>query len=527
MKKKLSMFLMITLILSLALTACSSGSDTEETEKPDSQGTEQSPQNNEKAAGVWGTDEDGNGVPDWQEKPIELKFALRFYGENDDTNPIYLNIKKFTQKYPNIKVVRDRQFAIEQPDTDELEILTARAMEGTMPDIFYSPLSAEMYDRELTLDLTAMLESDPDSKWISEHARSFMKTYDSKEIYGIPWMSVAQFPALNLKLLRENDIKIPPYNWTYDDYEHLRAEVAKLTPNNPIFPGMIEFIDFGPHYFDSVPNGWKGFNTETRKFDYESSPNFGKWLNLVSNEGKEGLHFWDLPEATRKKKTGNLGAPWQDGLEAVGNVWMYALSSDMNELIKTRKMDIDIYPMPKAPEGGTTSLHGYYDTLSLSSTLAEDQVKAEAAFQLVKWLTYSEEGLKSRWALIDEYSGLPKDAPLRAEDRLMDFIQGWPITTNPEVLKHHPLVKGFPKDSELAIFNFPAFQNVDFQQMLSNPVPFPRNIPGVAKAYEKLNPWEIRNQIRDKGKKYSDIAPEWDAMMNKTLDDYLREYNKK
>lgn len=526
MKRKIALLLSLALIFSLVLSACSKDEGAAESNESNEANETEEVAQNEQSSESAGIDEDGNGVPDWQEKPIELLFALRFYGENDDANPIYLNIKKFTEKYPNIKVTRDRQFAIEQPDGDELEILTARAMEGTLPDIFYSPLSAEVYDRELTLDLTPYLEADPDSKWISENARSFMQTYDGKEVYGIPWMSVAQFPALNLKLLRENNIAIPPYNWTYDDYEHLRSEVAKLTPNNPIWPGMIEFIEFGSHYFDSIPNGWKGFNMETRRFDYTNSKKFGEWLDQVSKEGKQGLHFYDLTEEERAKKAGNLGWSWGDGLEAVGNVWMYALSSDVNELIKTRKMEIDIYPMPQAPEGGTTSIHAYYDTLSLSSAISEDPVKAEAAFQLLKWLTYSEEGLMSRWALIDEYTGLPEDAPLRAEDRLMDFVQGWPITTNPEVLKHHPLVKGFPEDSELAIFNFPAFQNVDFQQMLSNPIPYPRHIPGVAKTYGTLNPWDIRDDIRDEGKKYSDIAPEWDALLNKTLDDYLREYNK-
>ncbi|WP_419871961.1 ABC transporter substrate-binding protein [Candidatus Pristimantibacillus sp. PTI5] len=523
MKKRIGFFISITLILSLLLSACSK--DPEATESNGTNEKEAVSENNQTSMSS-GTDEDGNGVADWQEKQIELEFALRFYGENDDTNTMYLNIKKFMEKYPNIKVTRDRQFAIEQSDTDELEILTARAMEGTLPDIFYSPLSAELYDRELTLDLTTYLEADPESKWISENAKEFITTYDGKEIYGIPWQSVGQFPVLNLRLLKENNIAIPPYNWTYEDYENLRTEVAKLTPNNPIFPGMIDFIEIGAHYFDSIPNGWKGFNTETRRFDYANSPKFGEWLDRVSNEGKQGLHFFDLPEEDRKKKVGDLGWPWGDGLEAVGNGWMYALSSDVNELVKTRKMEIDIYPMPKAPDGGTTSIRAYYDTLSLSSELAEDPVKAEAAFQLLKWLTYGEEGLKSRWALIDEYIGLPEDAPLRVEDKLMDFILGWPITTNPEILKHHPLVKGFPKDSELAIFNFATFQNVDFQQMLSNPVPFPRNIPAVVKAYDTLNPWEIRNDIRDEGKKYSDIAPEWDALLNKTLDDYLGEYNK-
>ncbi|WP_274365947.1 ABC transporter substrate-binding protein [Paenibacillus thermotolerans] len=527
MKKSLILLLSLSLIATLLLSACSK--DPESTEPAESTESEQpgdTASQDETGSDASGIDEDGNGVPDWQEKQIELTIAFKHYGEDDALNPLFLNALKFSEKYPNIKVVRDAQLAVNQSDQEQLEILTARAMDGTIPDIFYSPLSAEMYDRELTLDLTPYLDADPESKWISENAKEFIKSYDGKEIYGLPWMSTGQFPAINIRLLRENNIAIPPYNWTYQDYENLRSEVAKLTPNNPIFPGIIEFIDHGPHYFDSIPNGWKAFNTETRRFDFTNSVGFGAWLDQFAKENKQGLHFWDLPEEDRKKKVGDLGWPWGDGLEVVGNIWMHALSGDITEMVKNRKMEIDIYPMPKAPEGGTTSIHAYYDTLSISSFLAEDPVKAEAAYHLLKWLTYGEEGLRSRWALIDEYMGLPEDAPLRAEDRMADFVQGWPVTTNPEVLKDHPFVKGFPEDSEAAIYNFAAFQNVDFQQMLANPVPYPRNLPAVAKVYETLNPWQIRDQIRDEGKKYDDVAAEWDEMLNKSLDDYLREYNK-
>lgn len=354
MKKRITVVSSIMLVFSLLLSACSGNANTNSANVNNSEVYGGNNQNTEgqEAETNW-TDEDGNGVADWQEKQIELDYAMRFYGENDDTNPMFLNIRKFMEKYPNITVVRDSQFAIEQSDTDELEILTARAMEGTLPDIFYSPLAAESYDRELTLDLTSYLDKDPESKWISENAKSFMTTYDGKGIYGIPFQSVSEFPAVNLNLLKENNIAIPPYNWTYADYEHLRSEVAKLTPNNPVFPGGIGFIDHGPHYFDGIPNGWKGFNSETKRFDFANSKKYGMWLDQFAKEDKQGLWFWDLPEDVRKKKVGESTNPWADGLEAVGNFWLYSLSTDVNEMIKTRKMDIDIYPMPTAPEGAS------------------------------------------------------------------------------------------------------------------------------------------------------------------------------
>lgn len=526
MKKVLALLVVLTLLLSIAGCSSKPNKEAETSQKGSKEQTEETGTESPSSEYV-GIDEDGNGVPDWQEKDIELVYAMRFYGSEDDQNTMFLNVKKFMEKYPNIKVTRDAQFKEQIDDFEELDMLTARSLEGTLPDIFYSPLSAEVYDRELVLDLTPYINADEEAAMLSDNAKTFIKSYDGKIVYGLPFQSVGRMPALNLKLLRENNIQIPSYDWTYEDYENLRKEVAKLTPNNPIFPGIIDFSEIGPNYFDSIPNGWKGYNSETGKFDFAGSEKFGEWFELVAKEGKEGLHFYDLTEEERTAKVGNFGWPWGDGFEAVGNVWLYALHSDVNTLVKERELDIDIYPMPKAPEGGTTSIQAYYDTLSLSSDLEDDPVKAEAAFQLLKWLCYSEEGLKSRWALIDDYTGLPEDAPLRAETHLMDFIQGWPVTTNPEVLKYHPLVKGFPEDGELAIFNFEAFKNEDFQQILSNPVPYPRQMPAVARAYGQLNIWDIKNQVKDQGVRYSDIAEEWDELMNTYLEEYLREYKSK
>lgn len=471
-------------------------------------------------------DEDENDIPDWMEEEIELSFASGFYGSSNEENPMWLNIEKFMSKYPNITVTRDQKFASgEADDFEQLDMLNALAQEGKLPDIYYSPLAAEVYDREFSLDLTPYVESDEESQWISENAREFMTSYDGETIYGLPWMSVSQYVLINTKLLRENNIAIPEFNWTYDDYEDLRKQIAVLTPNNPIFPGIVNFSEIGPHYFDGIPNGWKGYNIEKQEWDLANSTRFGQWFEQEAKESQEGLHFYDLSEEERIAKVGNLGWAFGDGLQVIDSAWMYELSSNVNDFILDRNMDIEIYPMPTAPEGGQTNLAAYYDTLSISSQLEENPVKAEAAFELVKWLTYGEEGLLSRWSLIDEYTGLPEDAPLRAEDRLLDFIQGWPVTTNPEILAEHPLVKGFSEDSELAVYNFDAFKEESFQQQLSNPVAYPRQMPGFSSVQGNVNTWEIMHQIRDEGVKFNDIAGEWDLKINEQLEDYMRQYS--
>lgn len=466
------------------------------------------------------------GTPAWQEEEIDLVFASRYYGEENSENPMWLNIEKFMEKYPNVNVIRDAQFANgENGNFEQLEMLNARAQDNDLPDIYFSPMSAEVYDREFTLDLTPYLEADDEAQWISENAMEFLRTHDGEEIYGLAWQSVSQYVLVNTRLLRENNIAIPDYNWSYEEYENLRSEIAVLTPNSPIFPGVVGFGEIGPNYFDDIPNGWKGFNIETERWDLASATNFGEYYERFAREAIEGLHFYDLSEEERVAKVGNLSWAFGDGLQVLDSGWLWALSGDVSELIETRDMEIDIYPMPTAPRG-ETYIPGYYDTFSISSQLEDDPVKAQAAFELLKWLTYGEEGLLSRWALIDEYTGLPEDAPLRAEDRLMDFIQGWPITTNPTVLANHPLVKGFDEESGLANYNFAAFKEEAFQQQLSNPVAYPRQMPGFSNVQGDVDPWEIMHQIKDEGVRYSDIASEWDRRINEQLEEYLRQYNR-
>ncbi len=285
------------------------------------------------------------GTPAWQEEEIDLVFASRYYGEENSENPMWLNIEKFMEKYPNVNVIRDAQFANgENGNFEQLEMLNARAQDNDLPDIYFSPMSAEVYDREFTLDLTPYLEADDEAQWISENAMEFLRTHDGEEIYGLAWQSVSQYVLVNTRLLRENNIAIPDYNWSYEEYENLRSEIAVLTPNSPIFPGVVGFGEIGPNYFDDIPNGWKGFNIETERWDLASATNFGEYYERFAREAIEGLHFYDLSEEERVAKVGNLSWAFGDGLQVLDSGWLWALSGDVSELIETRDMEIDIYP---------------------------------------------------------------------------------------------------------------------------------------------------------------------------------------
>lgn len=491
-------------------------------------------------------DLDNNGILDWKETEMVISYASDFYNDSDELNTLYRNALKWAEQYPNITVTRDDRFKKAVTGNDDnlaFEILVASSQDSSMPDIYYAPLSAEVYDQDLTLDLTPYFRSDEEARAITDNAFEFITSVDGQEIWGVPYMSVSQFPAINVGLLRENNIPIPTYDWTYQEYEELREKVATLTESGRcLFPGIVDFSAHGINYFDSIPNGWKGFNIETQRFDFASAMNYGGWLTNLAAEGDRGLHFYDLTLEEQEAICGSYGWAWGDGFQAIDNIWMYMLSTEVNTMIKTRELEIDIYPMPAAPEGGTTSLHGYYDAYGLSYELSNDLVKAEAVYDLAKWLSYGQDGTEARWNLIDEDIAMygnnieewiangndEADFPfIHPSTHLMDYIMGWPVTTNPLVLQNHPLVKGFPANSPYAIFNFNAFKNEAFQSQLSGPIAYPRQIPAAASAIGEIDVWyDIKERIRNEGYSYESLAPEIDELMNGILDDYLRYYSK-
>jgi multiple sugar transport system substrate-binding protein len=496
---------------------------------------------------IIGIDSDANGTLDWQEKPMTITYASDFYDDDDSLNTLFRNAVKWAEQYPNITLVRDDRFKkAVTGDSDELamEMLVAASQDQSMPDIFYAPLSAEAYDQDLVLDLAPYVRTDSEARAIQENALQFMVSFDRKTVWGIPYMSVAQFPAVNVGMLESLNIPVPDYDWTYEEYEALRDQVGAFTDNGSCaFPGLIDFSRHGLNYFDNVPNGWNGFDVEKQRFDFSAGQGYGAWLTEEANEGNKGWHFFDLSLSEQEAVCGSYGFPWGDGFQAIDNIWMFSLSTDARNMIETRELNIDIYPMPTAPVGGNTSISAYFDALSLGYHLRSDRVKAEAVYDLAKWLSYGEDGTEARWAMIDEdistygenveaWVELGNDAldfPLiHPSTHLMDYIMGWPVTNNPVVMANHPLVKGFDPNGYYAIFNFDAFKSTHFQNQLSNAIAYPRQIPAAARAYAHINVWsDIKERVRVEGYSYNALAPEIDLLLNGYLDEYLRYYNKR
>jgi len=479
---------------------------------------------------IYNVDLDNNGTPDWQEDTISLSMGFSYYGDVDEDNAVWMNVLKFMEQYPNITVTRDAQFSSgwENGDDGLLVLQEAALLAGELPEIFFNPKGAETYDKGMTLDLTPYIRTDEEAQFITPNALSGMRTYDNVEMWGIPWQGVGPITAVNLTLLNDLGITAPSYDWTYAEYEALRSEIADINDfGECVFPGVIDFSYFGANYFDSVPNGYRGYNTVTQRFDFANATNYGAWMEKVATEAKNGLHYWDMDETSRAEFCPDITDSWTDGKRGINTIYLWEFNSSVNTMVN-KGFDIDIYPYPVAPEGGTTATYTYHDYYSLSKVMEADRVKAEAAFNLVKWLTFGVDGLSSRWGLIDELNVLDENGVspfINGERYLMDFIQGWPITSNPDVLEMHPLVSGFAANSGgLDRYNFDAFQNIAFQYQMSNANPYPRQIPAFASVANEFEPWTIKDQMRDEGLSWVDIAPSIQATLNEQIVEYLQYY---
>ncbi len=568
---------------------------------------------------IYNVDNDNNGVADWQEVQLELSMGFSYYGDVDETNAVWMNVMKFMEQYPNITVTRDPLYSSGWENGDDgLLLLQEEAfLNGTLPDIFFNPKGAETYDRGMTLNMKPYIDTDEEGVYITENALSGMMTYDNKEMWGIPWQGVGPMVALNISLLRdlgfmyqeEIDVLsatidtshipvIPSYDWTYEQYEELRTKVGAFSDTGAcVFPGVIDFSIEGPNYFDGVPNGYKGYNIQTQRFDFAEATNYGSWLEQVAAEAKRGWHYYDLTDEDKALICPDISDSWNDGVRAINTIYLWAFNWYVDDFA-TKGYEMDVYPFPTAPEGGESATYTYHDYYSLSAALEEDRVKAEAAYQLIKWITFGEEGLESRWSLIDEVNvfanyevvieennfvvnalndhyntlvtaelqtgitnilasynetdltalndedtdalllqvrneidalfegyDIPTSSPFGGDRYLMDFIQGWPITSNPAVMAMHPLVRGFAEGSGLEKYNFDAFSEVSLQYQLSNANPYLRQIPAFASVANAFNPWEIKDKMRDESLSFDNVAPMIQENLNEQIIEYLKQYN--
>lgn len=332
-------------------------------------------------------DKDGNGIPDWQEKEITLKYATWQYTNPEMITIDVVMIDKFMEKYPNITV--EMQVVGEDYEWDEnfLGLLES----NNLPDVFLVRRLESFLPFNILADITDYYEHDPDTNFIFPSVKD-LGVYAGRRfaiptfIYPKPWF-------INLDLLDAASISKPKYDWTVEQM----ISIAKGATNqaNHIY-GMTTENYFTREYPKvlkikqnaEVGKSWYSFSFDGEKFNFDDPV-----MLTGANQMRESIdQNYNKPGFSDEELEEWYGRP--DFIPTYGGkvaIWSEATWS-IKDHFEEMNFNWDVYPGPNLVTGGNTDISGV-------SALSANK---DAAYQLLKWMSFGEEGILSRFEIYEE-----------------------------------------------------------------------------------------------------------------------------
>jgi multiple sugar transport system substrate-binding protein len=341
---------------------------------------------NDEHAAFW--DRDGNGTPDWQEKEVTLRYATWQYNNPDVDTIDTLMIEAFMEKYPNITV--EMQIVAEDTMWDEAFIGLLETED--IPDVFLVRRLENFLPYGILADITEYFNHDSDTEYILDSVRD-LGVYKERR-YVVPTFIYPQFWIVNLDLLAAANIEAPDYDWTWDQMEAIAKSVYNPTTKVIGIYGTRQYIYEYPKVLkiQSDPNigkRWLSIAFDGTKFNYMDDV-FLTAINKMVEGMSEGYLVNSLGEDELLDYYGDANIdPRYAGYVAI---WREP-SWSAKEHIPDFTFNFDIYPAPSGIGGGNTDIAGI-------SSFCEHK---DAAYQLLKWMSYGEEGLLTRYELYEEY----------------------------------------------------------------------------------------------------------------------------
>jgi len=341
-------------------------------------------------------DADQNGIADWTEKEITLTYAT--WQTHEDTMAETIDammINEFEKLYPNINI--DMVFVSESDGWQTA--LQALAETGSLPDVFLVNRLESTIAYNMLADITEYYNHDSDTEYIFESLQQ-SGVYNGVR-YAVPSFVYANWWFVNLDILSANGIEAPGYDWTWEQMEAIASACYDETTHTVGQSGYTEYWKTLPKAISKV-SSWASytFDTETETFNFGSTAfetaitMMGNALN--TNACTSPYSVDDILEYYGETVTEYaLLNGYNIGFNGHSAIWA-SPSWTAKDYFSSMTFNWDVYPAPGGTIGGNT------DIMGVSSTCAN---KA-AAYQFLKWMSYSEEGLKTRYDIYDKYGDI-------------------------------------------------------------------------------------------------------------------------
>lgn len=356
----------------------------------------------------------------------EEKVKVSVLVPSDFEDHIRQAMEVFQKSHPNIQVELIIGSKTAQDMPSELSTLAAG---NKLPDVAIGVENfAYILSQGLAYPLDNLYAADPD-KADALQAGINNYTYNG-HLYALPYRVQFNGIMVNLDLMEEKNLDTPDYDWTIDEF----IDLAKKATDSQYSGINIVTASDDTHELQTklmgammdAPYQMYGYNMDTHAFDFTS----GAWTKaqeyiaelrsvpgLISDELKE----WDkrnngIPDAYDNKFGGSADA-MVAGKVLFGN----HNSWETYWMVKKCNYEWDLYPVPHA-DGVSERIQTHVDYAFLTPAVTEQN--AQAAYEVIKFLSYSKEGCLTRMAITDE--------GVKENDYTAFYTPG---SSNPDVLK--------------------------------------------------------------------------------------------
>lgn len=353
-------------------------------------------------AGCGGDAEKQSGGISKEGRSITLRFAAWF---DRDLQQHLANA--FMEAHPDVYVE-----LLEIDQNSWSSGLQNLASTGDLPDAFCTFDLATAAANGWTADITEYYDADPTTAKISEGLK-VAGVYNGKR-YGLVTEQYPCVVLINKTLFEENNIALPGYDWTIDEMYSL---ATKLTKANEHQFGLGDNV---LSYLRDVYNAayttdtWQyGYDPESGTFDTEYlAQGYAKGLELLNNK------IAGNPTADELEEWFGDSEIWlpKTGKQAMQLDWYWTIQTVKSEEYQNLGQEWLVYPFPV----GTSNR---VQTIVNVGCVSETSDNPELAYELLKFMTFGEDGWKSRYKWYKSSNNLPASVPIVEDDSILDLVK--------------------------------------------------------------------------------------------------------
>lgn len=307
--------------------------------------------------------------------------------------------------------------------------LSTLAAGNKLPDVAVGVENfAYILSQGLAYPLDNLYAADPDK---ADALQAGIQNYTyNGHLYALPFRVQFNGIMVNLDLIETKNLDVPEYDWTVEEF----MDMAKKATDDQ-YSG-INIVNSGDNTHDlqtklmgammEAPYQMYGYNMDTHEFDFTSGPwtkaqDYIKELRsvpgLISDELKEwGKRNQGIADAYDNKFGGSADA-MVAGKVLFGN----HNSWETYWMVKKCNFEWDMYPVPHAADV-EERIQTHVDYAFLTPAVTEEN--AQAAYEVIKFLSFSKEGCLTRMAITDR--------GVAANDYTAFYTPG---SSNPDVLQ--------------------------------------------------------------------------------------------